>query len=99
MLLESFIEKLNKQGYTISNLFQNDFGWQANLNKVLGDTRTGFEFGLGSTPLEALQAALVKTELSSGTVILKSKQINHYKGRTLDQNTINDILSQLNLGD
>lgn len=57
MSIEQAIAEIEASGFFVSNLFQLAGGtWQSNLY----DRQSHFEFGRGSTPVEALRDALAK---------------------------------------
>ena len=61
MTLSHLLSTLPNQGLLLNNLFQRDDGlWQANLRTSSQAT----EFGLGSTPEEAIEETLAKPRIA-----------------------------------
>lgn len=58
MRLDELLDELPGVGLKLRNLFQTGEGWQANIASA--DDQTGYEFGCGETPLDALVSCLTK---------------------------------------
>jgi len=58
MRLDELLDALPDVGLKLCNLFQTTERWQANV--CAADDLTGYEFGIGDTPLDALVACLRK---------------------------------------